>query len=172
MLCGCQFIIEPPRGKAYASPESLEIKMNVFMHMPPNLGIAPGKARAETALRQKCSLQTAFPYLTSAAFWPKWGHAKFAHLFAAFSAWPPRRPLALVRIVAEATSGPGSSSFDITDPTGFADRNICGLNPVVNVTRLVSARERTGRGRRNLDFKAGIQCQRKTVIEKFASQRK
>lgn len=82
-----------------------------------NVNVVPAKARMESALRQKYSLWHAFPHLTSAALWSKWRHAKFAPLFAVCSAGPHRRPLALVRIVAEATSGPGSSS-DINDLSG------------------------------------------------------
>ena len=62
VLCGCQFIIKLPREKAYASPASLEIMMNVFMHMPLNLDIKATKARVETALRQKVFF--AKPHLT------------------------------------------------------------------------------------------------------------
>jgi len=62
VLCGCQFIIKLPREKAYASPASLEIMMNVSMHMPSNLDIKATKARAETALRQKVFF--AKPHLT------------------------------------------------------------------------------------------------------------
>ena len=62
VLCGCQFIIKLPQEKAYASPVSLEIMMNVFMHMPFNLDIEAAKARVETALRQKVFF--ANPHLT------------------------------------------------------------------------------------------------------------
>jgi hypothetical protein len=62
VLCGCQLIIKLPRGKAYASPASLEIMMNVFMHMPTNLDVRATKARVETALRQKVFF--AKPHLT------------------------------------------------------------------------------------------------------------
>jgi hypothetical protein len=39
VLCGIQFIMNPPREKPDASPASLEIKMKVFMHMIINLDI-------------------------------------------------------------------------------------------------------------------------------------
>lgn len=111
VLCGCQFIIKPPREKAYASPESLEIKMNVFMHMPSNLDIVPIKTRVETALRQKCSLQTAFPHLTSTALSPRIATCKVRSPICRLFGWAFSKAISPGSLVAEATSEPGSSSL-------------------------------------------------------------